>query len=146
MKSRNLLAMTAGILFLLVFSSASSFAEVAIIVNKQNPATDITKKTLSNIFKQKQKTWEQGGTIEVVNLPKDNPLMEKFSESVLEMSSADLEKYYLKNALSGKGQPPRTAQSPGEVKSIVSGNKNAIGVIDSKDADPSVKVLAVGGN
>lgn len=144
MKNRTLLAMIAGILFQLVISSAAS-AELAVIVNKQNPAADISKKSLSNIFKQKQKTWEHGGIIDVVNLPKDNPVMEKFSESVLEMSSADLEKYYLKNALSGKGQPPKTAQSPGEVKSIVGGNKNAIGLIDSKDADGSVKVLSVEG-
>lgn len=144
MKSRTLLAMTAGILFLLVTSNAS-FAEVAIIVNQQNPTTNISKKDLSNIFKQKQKTWANGGIVEVVNLPKDNPLMEKFAESVLNMSSADLEKYYLKNALSGKGQPPRTAQSTSDVKSIVGANKNAIGLIDSKDADPSVKVLSVDG-
>lgn len=141
---KNLLAMTAGILFLLVTSN-SSFAEVAVIVNKQNQATSISKKDLSNIFKQKQKTWADGGIIEVVTLPKDNPLMEKFSESVLDMSSSDLEKYYLKNALSGKGQPPRTAQSPSEVKSIVGDNKNAIGLIDSKDADPSVKVISLDG-
>jgi len=117
--------------------------EPVVIVNKENPVQSVSKKELSNIFKQKQRSWDSGGAIEVLNLSKGNPVIHEFTKKMLDMSVEDLEKYYLKNALSGKGQPPRTVDSPEKVKEIVGSNKDVIGYIDSKDVDHRVKVLTV---
>lgn len=126
-------------------ASTTALAQIVVIVNPANPYSDISKKELSKIFKQKRKTWKNKGVIHVVQLPKEHPLREEFSKKVLKMSSEALEKYYFKKALSGKGQPPKILSSPSEVKSYVSGNENAIGYIDASDVDTSVKILKVDG-
>ncbi len=144
MKKRFLLILMAGI-FCLPIVSGVVFAKVVVVVNPDNPATTISKKELSKIFKQKQKVWAHKEMIKVVHLGKDHPLRREFSQKVLNMSSESLEKYYFKRALSGKGQPPRIASSPDDVISFVSGSKNAIGYLDLNDVDSSVKILKVDG-
>ncbi|MFQ5735930.1 MAG: phosphate ABC transporter substrate-binding protein [Thermodesulfobacteriota bacterium] len=144
MKIKTLLALSAA-LFCLLISADGAFAGVTVVVNIQNPVSSISRRNLSNIYKLKKKSWDTGGIIDAVNLPQGDPLREKFSGAVLHKGSAAMEKYYLKNALSGKGQPPRTASSSEEVKEIVKNNSNAVGYIDSSEVDSSVKVLPVDG-
>lgn len=144
MKSKIMFTMLASVFCFLMLSGVC-LAQLVVVVNSQNPTASLSKKELSNIFKQRQKSWKSGGIIDVLNLPKDDPLREGFSEKILDKSPSEMEKYYLKRALSGKGQPPRTVQSSVDVKNIVSRNVKAIGYMDLKDVDTSVKVLPVNG-
>ena len=144
MKSKIMFTLLASV-FCFLMVSGVCLAQLVVVVNSQNPTASISKKELSNIFKQRQKSWKSGGVIDVLNLPKGDPLREGFSEKILDKSPSDMEKYYLKRALSGKGQPPRTVQSSVDVKNIVSKNIKAIGYMDLKDVDTSVKVLPVNG-
>ncbi len=144
MKSKIMFTLLVGVFGFLMVSGVC-LAELVVVVNPQNPTDSISKKELSNIFKQRQKSWKSGGIIDVLNLPKDDPLREGFSEKILDKSPSEMEKYYLKRALSGKGQPPRTVQSSVDVKSSIGKNVKAIGYMDLKDVDTSVKVLPVDG-
>ena len=144
MKSKIMFTLLASV-FCFLMVSGVCLAQLVVVVNSQNPTVSISKKELSNIFKQRQKSWKSGGIIDVLNLPKNDPLREGFSEKILDKSPSDMDKYYLKRALSGKGQPPRTVQSSVDVKNIVSKNIKAIGYMDLKDVDTSVKVLPVNG-
>jgi len=150
------LAMALSIAFLLVIvaeglsfaetssgKNAENFSEIAVIVNPQNPVSAISSKDLKNIYKLKKTTWPTGKKIEAVNLKKKNSIRKKFSDIILKKNSSRMDKFYLKQALSGKGQPPRVLASSNDVKDFVRYNENAIGYIDIKDVDSSVKVLSI---
>ncbi len=126
-----------------VEKKSKNFSEIAIIVNPENPVSTISSKDLKNIYKLKKNTWPTGKKIEAVNLKKRDPIRKKFSYIILAKSASRMDKFYLKQALSGKGQPPRVLSSSGDVLDFVRYNKNAIGYIDIKEVDDSVKVLSI---
>ncbi len=144
MKIRQTISLFFSLLLLTGISSLSS-AEVVVIVNPQNTVSDLSAKELADMYKLDKTTWDSGGKIEVVNLKEADAIRKTFSEAILKKSSSDVERLYLKRALSGKGQPPKVLGSSSEVKDFVKSNNNSIGYIDIKDADGSVKVLSVDG-
>lgn len=154
MNLRRVIALSIALLLVIVAGSlsfaedfpeknAEFFSEIAVIVNPQNTVSAISSKDLKNIYKLKKTTWPTGDKIEAVNLKKTNSIRKKFSDIILKKTLARMDKFYLKQALSGKGQPPRVLDSYGDVKDFVRYNKNAIGYIDIKDVDGSVKVLSI---
>ncbi len=144
MKLRRLYLLSIALL-LVMGVAGISFAGVVVIVNPQNPASSLSSHDLANIYRLKKTTWGTGKKIEPVNLNREDPLRKTFSEVILKKGSAAMEKFYLKRALSGKGQPPKVLSSSSAVRDFVKYNKNAVGYIDGKDADDSVKVISVDG-
>ncbi len=126
-------------------SFAEKFSEIAVIVNSENHVSSISSKDLENIYKLKKTTWPTGEKIEAINLVKQHFIRKKFSDIILNKNSSQMDKFYLKQALSGKGQPPRVLSFSGDVKDFVRYHKNAIGYIDKKDLDDSVKILSIEG-
>ncbi len=124
---------------------AENFSEIAVIVNSKNHVSSISSKDLENIYKLKKTTWPTGEKIEAINLVKQHFIRKKFSDIILNKNSSQMDKFYLKQALSGKGQPPRVLSFSGDVKDFVRYHKNAIGYIDKKDLDDSVKILFIEG-
>ena len=120
---------------------APAFAEQVIIVNSDNLISEISKKDLKNIYRMKKRNWAGGSVIQPVNLKIDNEVRKDFSEKILGKKPKEMERYYLKRALSGKGQPPKILETEEDVIKFVSWNKNAIGYVSS--ADSSVKIVIV---
>jgi len=144
MKLRQIISLSIALLLIIGVASLS-FAGVVVIVNPQNSVSSLSSKDMRNIYRLKKTTWAAGDKIKVVNLGKKDTIREKFSELILKKSPAVMEKFYLKRALAGKGQPPKVLNSSSDVKEFVRINKNAIGYIDVKDADNSVRVLSIDG-
>lgn len=118
-----------------------AFAESVIIVNSENPVSEVSKKDLKNIYRMKKSTWGGGSAILPVNLKINNEVRKDFSEEILGKKPKTMEKYYLKRALSGKGQPPETVETEKDVIKYVSSNKGAIGYVSISDS--SVKIITV---
>lgn len=116
------------------------FAESVIIVNPANPVTEISKKELKNIYRMKQKSLK-GGIVHPINLKASNKVREEFSKNILGKSPKKMDAYYLKRALSGKGQPPKVLNSEEEIIKHVANTKDAIGYVSTGDS--SVKVITI---
>lgn len=128
------------LLFILTFLVITpAFSEPVIIVNSNNPVADISFKDIKNIYRLKKLNWSGGIAIKPVNLKANNELRNEFSEKFLNKSSKEMESYYLKRALSGKGQPPKTFATEDEVIRYVSEDKGAIAYVSKKDS--SVKSI-----
>ena len=145
MKIKQTITVMSLTLLFVMAAAGLAFTEIAVIVNPHNSASDISGKDLKNIYKLKKTTWPDGSRIEAINLKKTDPLRENFSKAVLKKSASAIERFYLKQALSGKGQPPKVLNSSSDVKKLVESDKNAIGYIDANDVDDSVKVLSIDG-
>ncbi len=149
MKFRRLYLLSIALLLVIGVASIS-FAGVVVIVNPQNPTSSLSSHDLANIYRLKKTTWGTGWwvpgiKIKPVNLRREDPIRKTFSEIILKKDTAAMEKFYLKRALSGKGQPPKVLNSSIAVRDFVKYYKNTIGYIDEKDVDDSVKVIFVDG-
>lgn len=129
-------------LFLIFFIlTATQAAALQIIVNRKNSISEIKKKDLKNIYMQRKKIWPGGGIVVPVNLQRDNSVRKDFSENICGKSASAVETYYLRRALSGRGQPPKTFTTEKEIIEFVSLNEGAIGYVSK--ASSSVKIIQV---
>ena len=115
----------------------SAHAELAIIVNTQNPATKM-------YFSQVSQFYLGGSTLfSPVELPENSSARVDFYKKVLEKEPAQVQAIWSKLLFTGKAKAPKEFKTNSEVKKFVSENQNAIGYIDKSAADDSVKVIAI---
>lgn len=128
-------------------TGANGYADIAIIVNKQNPLSSISVDELRKIYYKKTTKWQTGQKIEVFELGKGNKEKGEFTQLVFKMSIEALEREYTKMELSGSGEPPKTAASPEEMISVIAANPNAIGYVDATKAaqQENIKILTISG-
>jgi len=121
--------------------SASSFAELTVIVNPSN-ASKIDNKQVQRIFLGKDKKFPDGSEAIPVNLTQDNANRAIFDESLLERSSSQVSAYWAKLVFTGKGIPPKEVSTDADVIALVSANPNVIGYVDSSSVNDSVKIVS----
>ncbi len=103
--------------------------EIMIIVNPAAKLKDIKRTDLKRIFECKKKTLKGIGKLALVNLPKKDPTRIAFSQFVLKKKAEEMERFYLKMALSGKGQPPKVVKTEKQLLEFVKKNKQAMAYI-----------------
>ena len=112
-------------------------AELAIIVNPQNPATRILGSQAAQFF--------LGGStmFAPVEQPENSPVRTEFYKKVLEKEPSQVKAIWSKLLFTGKVKEPQVAKSSADVKKIVHSTPNAIGYIDKSEVDDTVKVVGV---
>jgi ABC-type phosphate transport system substrate-binding protein len=137
---RNALQLiTFASLFLQVSKSFGD--DVVIVINKDNPNT-IDMAYVAKIYSGALRAWPDGAPVVALDQAEDTEVRVQFSAKVLNRSVANMKAIWSQNVFSGKGLPPRVVGVDGDVKRIISTNKNAIGYVLASQVDPSVKVLA----
>ena len=129
----------AALLVLCALPAIALADDVVVIVNKANDNT-VDKALVAKIYKGESRSWPGGGAIAAFDLPEDSLVRADFSSGFVGKSETALKALWSQNVFSGKASPPKAARSDEEVKKAVAANKNAIGYIQSRNVDDSVKV------
>ena len=127
----------------LVIFSQSIHAAVAVITHTGIDEIGLSKSKLAKIYLGKLKRYSNGEKIRVVNLPKSSMAYKKFHKIVVKKTDAALNRYWSKLKYTGKGKPPKTLATTREVIKWVANTKGAIGYIDGKYLNKSVKVVLI---
>jgi ABC-type phosphate transport system substrate-binding protein len=127
---------------ILLLLALPTFADVAVIINPDNPA-QLNEKQVRSIFLSKTKFYPNGEEVRVYSLTSEQPATEVFNQKVLRKSQNSLNSYWARMLFSSKGYPPYELGGNETMRQQVANNKAAIGYIDSKFVDGSVKVLFV---
>ena len=104
-----------------------------IIVNRANPAAELSRAELSAIFMKRIRSWPDGSEIMAVDQEKRSELRDHFSRSIHEKSVAFVSRYWQRLIFSGRGIPPPEAESDDDVIVFVAKHPGAIGYV-SDDA------------
>lgn len=141
MKKSSLFLYTVAILFFTLWSPVK--AQIAIIVNKNNPINNLTLDELKNIYLGKITSFSNH---ERIVLTEYAPLKKKFYKIVLDKSIGNVKKYWISFVLSGKSaNPPIEFKDMDEIKTFVLKNPGAICFIDLSDINKGMKVLTIDG-
>ena len=138
--------MTKGNMFKIVTAtvalllSVSASASVAVIVNPDNKS-QLESSQIRKVFLGKSKVFPNGVKSEAADLPVGNAARADLLAKVIRKSEPNLNSYWSRMLFSSKGKPPRVLDTPDAMKQWVSSTPNAIGYIDSKDVDSSVRVI-----
>ncbi len=132
------------VLFLLLAVGAAvpCFAEIAIIVHPEN-TTLFAEAEVRNIFLGKVKVFDNGLGLPIVaiDIEPGDPARKEFIANVLHKTEANINAYWVRMLFSSKAEPPRKVKNSAEVMAIIAKNPSAIGYVDSKLVDSSVRVL-----
>lgn len=118
-------------------------AALAIVAHPSNSVSGISLDDAQRIFLGKNGEFANGRRAAPVDQSPGTASRTKFMKSVIHKSEDELKGYWSKRMFSGKGQPPREVGDDAAVKAWVASNPEAIGYIDGKLMDGSVKVLFI---
>ncbi|MCW9029966.1 MAG: phosphate ABC transporter substrate-binding protein [Gammaproteobacteria bacterium] len=118
-------------------------AGVAVITHPGVKEIGLSKDKLAQIYLGKIKNYSNGRTINAVDLPNDSDAHKKFYKSVVQKSDSAMNRYWSKLKFTGKGNPPKELGSDSEVVKWVANTEGAIGYIDGKYLNKSVKVVLI---
>jgi hypothetical protein len=135
-----------ALLFASLLASAARAGDVAIIVYRGNPQTDVTLAELSRLFRLDQQRWASGEKVEVILQVGGSEREAVVLDRVYRMKAAELKPFWLGKIYRGElTAAPRVLASDAGVKQYVASNPRALGYIDSLLLDGSVKALRVDG-
>ena len=118
-------------------------AGVAVITHPGVKEIGLSKNKLAQIYLGKMKNYSNGRSIKAVDLPKGSAAHKKFYKSVVKKSPAAVKRHWSKLKFTGKGKPPKEISDPRDVVRWVATTEGAIGYIDGKYLNKSVKVVLI---
>jgi ABC-type phosphate transport system substrate-binding protein len=116
-------------------------AEVVAVVSARNPVATMSKNEIVDIFLGKTSRFPDGSAALPIDQAERSPVRDEFYLRFAGKSAAQLKAHWSKIIFTGRGQPPREVADGVEVKRYLAQNPRAIGYIDEKQVDASVKVL-----
>jgi ABC-type phosphate transport system substrate-binding protein len=120
-------------------------AEIAVVVNKDNPVDDVSLKELTAIFELKKQNWRGSEQIYLVLLKSGQVESDIVLDKVYRRSDAAMIKFWKNIQFNGLGKIPKKWSSSADAKIVVSKVPKSIGYIDASEVDDTVKVLSVDG-
>lgn len=131
----------AAVLALAAVSAAR--ADLYVVAHASNPQASLTQQQVLELFMGRQRAFADGSFALVFDLPRDNPVRERFYQQVAGMSPAQVNSYWARLMFSGQAMPPQPLPDERAVVEVVKRNPNALGYLGSPPPDKGVRVLLV---
>jgi ABC-type phosphate transport system substrate-binding protein len=122
-------------------ASASSFADVVVVVSAKSNVSGLSTSQIAKIFLSKINTFPNGSKAEPLDQAVGSAIRNEFYSKVTGKDSSQVNAYWSKVIFAGDGQPPSIVTGNEGVKRAVADNPNAIGYIDNSAVDDTVKVI-----
>ena len=121
--------------------AGTATAEVVAVVSSKSAVKTLSKTQVADIFFGKTRRLSDGGYALPIDLIEGSPERTEFYEKLAGKSPAQIKAYWSKVIFTGRGQPPEAVSSGIEMKKRLAENPGAIGYLDAKLVDASVRVL-----
>ena len=116
-------------------------ADVVAVVSAKNPVTSLSKHQITDIFLGKVNRFPEGHKAVPIDQNEGSVAREEFYLKFSDKSPAQIKAFWSKIIFTGRGQPPKEVSNDAEVKKFIAKHPDAIGYIDQKLLDDSVKVI-----
>jgi len=133
------------LIILLMISSLFSQTNMSykVIVNKDNPVSQLSKNNVSKLLLKKSTKWDSGEKVEPVDLKADSNIRMSLSKTLHGKSVSAIKAYWQKKIFSGKGIPPAEKKNDAAVIAYVKSKPGAIGYISANANAIGVKVIKI---
>lgn len=127
--------------FLLV--SLANAGDIVVVAHPKAGFDTLTLGEARQLFMGKNRTLPNGQTAVPIMHKEQSPLRVGFDRSVLGRDPKQSRAYWAQMIFTGRGTPPRQLESDTQIKEEVAANPQAVGYIDGKSLDPSVKAVLI---
>jgi ABC-type phosphate transport system substrate-binding protein len=114
-----------------------------VIVNSQNPISELSKDDVSKLMLKKTDKWKSGADVFPIDFGNES-VKDAFCKAVHGRPASAIKSYWQQQLFAGKEVPPPEMTSEKDVIGFVRSNPNAIGYVSATaDLGSGVKVVAV---
>ena len=145
------LRMVFGALLLSLLGAAPNAARaqeaepLAIVVNRNNPLSEISLADLRRVFRGQRSRWTNGRRVTLVMRDPGAPERNAILRSLYGLDELEYRRSHLRAVVSGEAEAPKTLVSNTGVLRFVYNVPGAIGYVRARDVDASVKTLRIDG-
>ncbi|ABM03131.1 conserved hypothetical protein [Psychromonas ingrahamii 37] len=125
----------------LSLGSVEAVADIVLVVSAKNPVTTLSKNQVVDIFLGKANFFPDGHQALPIDQDEGSVAREEFYLKFAGKSSAQIKAFWSKIIFTGRGQPPPEVSNAVAVKKFIAKHPDAIGYIEHKWVDDSVKVI-----
>ena len=123
-----------------MFSLSGVSAQVAVIAHRSVPVEEINRSELLDFYTGDIKSWNDGVPVVVLDLKPKGEVRDAFYK-FLGKPSSRMKSVWMRNMLSGEGDPPEALNSEEEVVQKVAGTPGAIGFVSQSKVSEDIKTL-----
>ena len=117
--------------------------EYIVIVNNDNPTSQLSADELADIFLGKVTEWPNGWRLEPLDRSLHSGIRLAFTKTVHKKSVGAVNRYWMNQVYSGRSAPPKVVDSDEKVAAFISANPGAIGYVSAAFTGPGVRALNV---
>ena len=123
----------------IIMSIMLNAEKFVLVTHSDSPINTLTQVQVRMIYLKKKRFW---GDVKLValNLPPQDPLRKTFEHEILDMSSAQLDSYWIKQHYKGY-RPPYRVESIASMILFIKKVEGAIGYIPLSKLDQDLKVI-----
>jgi hypothetical protein len=114
-----------------------------VIVHPSNPLHAVERGFVADAFLKKVTRWENGRSINAVDLRQDNPVRHRFTREVLKRSLGAVRSYWQQRIFSGRDVPPPELESDELVVAFVAKYPGALGYVSGAAKLAGAREVAV---
>lgn len=139
----------AALAILLAFSPVQADAPgapgvtVVVVVSADSPVKQISRLHLADLYLGRSTRFPDGEGATPIEQKAGSPARVEFLSAYLGRSEAQMKSHWSKLVFTGRGRPPREATNPQAMKQIVAGDPHAIGYLDARLVDSSLRAVRV---
>ncbi len=129
------------VIFALCAGVTSARADVVAVVSAQSPIGMLSQAQIADVFLGRLTRLPDGTAAVPLDQPEGSAVRDEFYQRMAGKSPAQLKAFWSKLIFTGRGRPPKALPDSSEILKAVRGNPAAIGYVDRKLADASVRIL-----
>ena len=136
------LLITLALLLFLAAAAPAAAQEVVAVVSARSPITALNPEQVADIFLGKSTRFPDGSQAVPIDHREESEVRDRFYTLYAGKSASQVKAHWAKIIFTGRGQPPMQVPNSAEAKKAIAENPRAIGYIDARSVDTSVRVLA----
>jgi ABC-type phosphate transport system substrate-binding protein len=125
----------------LMSASPAGVADVVAVVSAKSAIATLTKVQMLDVFLGRVSQLPNGTRAVPIDQPEGSAARDEFYAKLADKSAAQMKAYWSKIIFTGRGQPPKEVASGADMKQRVAENPQAIGYMDERLVDDSVRVV-----
>jgi ABC-type phosphate transport system substrate-binding protein len=128
------------------FVTVAASSDLAVVVNKSNSTSNLTKSEIRKLVLGEQESWPGGVKVTVTLLSPGNPERAAILKTVCRMSEDDYTQHSMHSDFTGEAtNAPKIVASDAAILQMVASVPGAIGFLPLNQVNASVKVVSVEG-
>ena len=125
----------------LCLGGVAAKADVVTIVSAKSPLTALNSTQVADLFFARTSTFPNGMQAIPIDQEEGSAARDEFYARISGKSAAQVKAFWSRIIFTGRGRPPLSVSGDVEVKKRICENKVAIGYIDRRYVDDSVKII-----